>query len=114
TLKGSGYMAGANVIADLAKAVEYLLNKVLDGNLAISTQLVPLLSNCTQLIPELLTHFTLGDISPNDNATKLTKTATQLLEADSVQTEESEEDELQQIFNLEATQHIATFKNALN
>jgi chemosensory pili system protein ChpA (sensor histidine kinase/response regulator) len=119
TLKGSGYMAGAYVIADLAKAVEYLLNNVLEGKLATPTQLSSLLSDCVELIPELLIHFTNGEMEPNDNATKLTQTAIRLLETETeteTETENniSEEDELQHIFNMEATQHIATFKQALN
>jgi chemosensory pili system protein ChpA (sensor histidine kinase/response regulator) len=113
TLKGSGYMAGADVIADLAKAIEYLLNKILENNLAISAQLTPLISSCLTLIPDLLTHFTNGEMAANDRATELTKTATLLLETET-ETHPSEDDELQQIFNLEATQHIATFKQALN
>ncbi|MDO7598288.1 MAG: Hpt domain-containing protein, partial [Pseudomonadota bacterium] len=111
TLKGSGYMAGANVIADLAKAIEYLINKVLENNLTISTQLTPLISSCAELIPDLLTDFNNGEMASNERATELTKTATLLLETEN---NVSEDDELQQIFNLEATQHIATFKQALN
>ncbi|MFT7413733.1 MAG: chemosensory pili system protein ChpA (sensor histidine kinase/response regulator) [Methylophagaceae bacterium] len=111
TLKGSGYMAGANVIADLAKAVDYLLNKMLEGQLEISAQLTPLISDCIQLIPDLLCHFTNGEMAANDRATELTQTATRLLETEN---NLSEDDELQQIFNLEATQYIVTFKQALN
>jgi chemosensory pili system protein ChpA (sensor histidine kinase/response regulator) len=111
TLKGSGYMAGANVIADLAKSVEHLLNRVTESNQAIPTQLSPFLFKCAELIPELLTHFTNGEMDSNSNATLLTQTAIGLLETE---TYVSEQDELQHIFNLEATQHIATFKQALS
>ena len=119
TLKGSGYMAGANVIADMAKAVEYLLNTILENSLAISEELSPLISDCAELIPDLLKLFAQGEMGSNQRAKDLTQAAGHLLETETeteTETENilSEQDELQQIFNLEATQHIATFKQALN
>ena len=114
TLKGSGFMAGADVIGNLAKAVEFLLNSELDDKQSISPEVTPLILDCTQVIPELLTRFTQGEMSTTALASELTQTAVNLLEAKTNADDNlSEEEELQQIFNIEATQHIATFKQAL-
>ncbi|WP_297809094.1 Hpt domain-containing protein [uncultured Methylophaga sp.] len=63
TLKGSGRMAGATVLAELAWGVEKVLNHVLDGTRPETEQVQQLTAESHQLIPELLARFTRADNS---------------------------------------------------
>lgn len=63
TLKGSGRMAGATVLAELAWGVEQVLNHVLDGTRPETEQVQQLTAESHQLIPELLARFTRADNS---------------------------------------------------
>jgi|GEM_PF-561657 len=63
TLKGSGRMAGAEVIGELAWAVEQVLNHVIDGTRPETEQVHQLTAEAHQLIPGLLTRFTRADNS---------------------------------------------------
>lgn len=63
TLKGSGRMAGATVIGELAWGVEQVLNHVLDGTRPETEQVQRLTAESYQLIPSLLTRFTRADNS---------------------------------------------------
>jgi len=58
TLKGSGRMAGATVIGELAWAVEQTLNHVIDGTRPDSNQVRALATRSQQLVPSLLARFT--------------------------------------------------------
>ncbi|WP_438970598.1 Hpt domain-containing protein [Methylophaga sp.] len=58
TLKGSGRMAGASVIGELAWAVEQVLNHVLDGTRPDSPSVKALATRSQQHIPTLLARFT--------------------------------------------------------
>lgn len=57
TLKGSGRMAGAEVIGELAWAVEQVLNHVIDGTRPDSAAVKELASRSQQLVPSLLARF---------------------------------------------------------
>lgn len=57
TLKGSGRMAGATVIGELAWAVEQVLNHVIDGTRPDSAAVKELASRSQQLVPSLLAQF---------------------------------------------------------
>jgi chemosensory pili system protein ChpA (sensor histidine kinase/response regulator) len=63
TLKGSGRMAGATVLGELAWGVEQVLNHVLDGTRPETEQVQQLTAESHQLIPELLARFTRADNS---------------------------------------------------
>lgn len=63
TLKGSGRMAGASVIGELAWAVEQVLNAVIEGTRPETIQVRQLASEAHQLIPDLIRRFTRADNS---------------------------------------------------
>jgi chemosensory pili system protein ChpA (sensor histidine kinase/response regulator) len=54
TLKGSGRMVGAGEVAELAWAVENVLNKVRDGKIAPSPAIVDMLEQVQQAIPRMI------------------------------------------------------------
>ncbi|MDQ7072344.1 MAG: Hpt domain-containing protein [Gammaproteobacteria bacterium] len=113
TLKGSGRMAGADVIGELAWSIEHLLNHVLDGAQRLSTEIVELVDDSYQILPDLVQRFSVRELDTTDTATQLVERANVLF-SETAETQQSEEDELKQIFFSEATQHIATFKDAFN
>jgi len=67
TLKGSGRMANAQVIADLCWAVEDVLNQVIEGSRDDNDLVKKLVQDSYQLLPELLSRFTQADTSSPDN-----------------------------------------------
>ena len=54
TLKGSGRLVGATAIGEFAWAIENLLNRVIDRTVSISDDLLALLRQSLQLLPDLL------------------------------------------------------------
>ena len=60
TLKGSGRMVKANVIGDLAWAIENMLNKILDSSGAVVPETAQLVELSLILIPSLLDEFERG------------------------------------------------------
>jgi chemosensory pili system protein ChpA (sensor histidine kinase/response regulator) len=110
TLKGSGRMAGATIIGDLAWAVENMLNHVMEGTQPDSLKIKQLVTDNYQIIPDLLSRFIQGDMATTIQVDELIQRADNVFETEA---SISEHDELQQIFNSEATQHIATLKQAL-
>ncbi len=54
TLKGSGRMVGATVISELAWAVENMLNRLRDGKIAWSQEIVELLARVEEALPALI------------------------------------------------------------
>jgi chemosensory pili system protein ChpA (sensor histidine kinase/response regulator) len=71
TLKGSGRMAGAEVIGELAWSVEQVLNHVLDGTRPETVQVQQLTAEAHQAIPGLLARFTRADNSSTDHVASL-------------------------------------------
>ncbi|SFK26627.1 Hpt domain-containing protein [Methylophaga sulfidovorans] len=71
TLKGSGRMANATVIAELCWAVEDVLNHVIEGSRDDNHLVKKLVQESYQLLPELLARFTQADISTPDNINAL-------------------------------------------
>lgn len=57
TLKGSGRMVGAFSVGEMAWSVENMLNRVLDGTVASSNELVDFVNQTAQMIPTLVTDF---------------------------------------------------------
>lgn len=60
TLKGSGRMVKAGVLAELAWAVENMLNRVIDGNVAASPPVFAVVDAVRALMPALLEDFAAG------------------------------------------------------
>lgn len=57
TLKGSGRMVGAFQVGEMAWAVENMLNRVLDGTLPVSNELVNFIADTRHKIPTLVDDF---------------------------------------------------------
>ncbi|MFW5450990.1 MAG: Hpt domain-containing protein [Methylophagaceae bacterium] len=114
TLKGSGRMAGANIIGELSWSLESLLNDVIDNGRSISPALEQLIIDGHQIIPGLLSLFTSGNMHSTVQVDELASRTYSLLSTEEADVSLSEQDELQQIFNNEAKQHIASFKHALS
>ena len=124
SLKGSGRMAKANVIGELAWSIEQLLNSILSGSQSTSPMVEKLLADTIHFIPELLTLFGQGFNASTEYADELTLIAQEYQEQEQEQEQEQDivdeiagddntDSELQHIFYQEANQHIATFNRAL-
>jgi chemosensory pili system protein ChpA (sensor histidine kinase/response regulator) len=57
TLKGSGRMVGANYTAELAWAIENMLNRLLDHSVVVSSDMGQLMSDVLAAYPEMLVAF---------------------------------------------------------
>lgn len=57
TLKGSGRMVGADVIGETAWSIENMLNKLIDGSVHHSDDLLRVIEEVTQLVPTLMSAF---------------------------------------------------------
>ncbi|MEQ6341358.1 MAG: Hpt domain-containing protein [Gammaproteobacteria bacterium] len=57
TLKGSGRLVGANVIGEVAWAIEHLLNKVIDGEVPVTPPLFDVVEQAQAVMPGLLQQF---------------------------------------------------------
>ncbi|MCL1048007.1 Hpt domain-containing protein, partial [Shewanella electrodiphila] len=57
TLKGSGRMVGANYTAELAWAIENMLNRILDHSVTVSTDMRQLIADVLAAYPAMLTVF---------------------------------------------------------
>lgn len=57
TLKGSGRMVGAFQVGEMAWSVENMLNRVLDGTLPVTNELVGFIAQTRQNIPTLVADF---------------------------------------------------------
>ena len=82
TLKGSGRMAGANLIGELSWSVEHLLNHVVEGSRDHSPAIEQLVIDTYQIIPELLTRFMRGDMSSTKQVEDLISRVNNLLGAE--------------------------------
>ena len=63
TLKGSGRMVNASVLAELAWAVENMLNRVIDGNVEVSPSIFAVVNAARAMMPVLLDDFATGRTS---------------------------------------------------
>lgn len=61
TLKGSGRMVGASDISEFAWSVEELLNRCIDGALALGSEVSSLVSQAVEQLPEIIQHFSDAD-----------------------------------------------------
>ena len=117
TLKGSGRMAGAEVIGDLAWSIEDLLNLTLDNQIETSAAVQDIVIKSHQLIPSLITRFTQGDLSGEEDVNAIKASITALIqpnvESDTENTDATDR-ELRQIFSDEASDHISAFKDQIS
>ncbi len=79
TLKGSGRMVGAHIIGEFAWAVENLLNRVIEGSVPISRQLIEYMDKVTEAVPLLIEAQANGTV-PDVDVHGLEKTGFQLAE----------------------------------
>ena len=117
TLKGSGRMAGADNIGELAWSVEDLLNRTLDNQIEASTTVQELVTSSHQLIPALVTRFTQGDMSEDNEVEALQTAINSLISPETEATAENTETidhELRQIFSDEVSDYISAFKDHLS
>ncbi|MEX0615714.1 MAG: Hpt domain-containing protein, partial [Methylophaga sp.] len=75
TLKGSGRMAGAMAVGDLAWSVEDLLNRVLEGLSVGTDKLAELLLHAPPAVVDLVNRFSHGDIETSQAAQRLAEQA---------------------------------------
>ncbi len=66
TLKGSGRMVGADLIGEFCWKVELLLNRVINGTVQRSPQLMGTLQDCVSLLPSLLEQLEVGAAPATD------------------------------------------------
>ena len=71
TLKGSGRMVKAAVLAELAWAVENMLNRVIDGNVEASPAVFTVVNATRELMPSLLDDYAAGRASELDMPERL-------------------------------------------
>ena len=57
TLKGSGRMVGAKVVAELAWSIENMLNRVIDKTTKPSTMMMELINNVVEVTPDLVKNY---------------------------------------------------------
>jgi chemosensory pili system protein ChpA (sensor histidine kinase/response regulator) len=84
TLKGSGRMVGAEVIAEFAWSVENLLNRIINQTLESNDEIVEYLERAVDLLPELVEQLEVGT-EPSADADALTQEASALAEGSPTQ-----------------------------
>ncbi len=75
TLKGSGRLAGALLLGELAWSVENLLNRVLDGSREADAEVHAVVAEAVELMPPLTQAMTDGGDGPVDEARSLMERA---------------------------------------
>ncbi|MCX4189938.1 Hpt domain-containing protein [Methylophaga sp. OBS3] len=93
TLKGSGRMAGAMAVGDVAWSVESLLNRVLEGFAADSSQLSAMLTQAPVVIADMVERFSHGDMSSTADADQMVLLATAIREGQTQPIEQAVEPE---------------------
>ncbi|AZF39828.1 Signal transduction histidine kinase CheA [Pseudomonas sp. R4-39-08] len=106
TLKGSGRMVRALVMAELAWAVENLLNRVLERNVAMGPEVQQVLDDAVALLPELIADFATDDQRQRDEVDALAARAHGLASGAQVPVAEPHDPMLLEIFRNEAQSHL--------
>jgi chemosensory pili system protein ChpA (sensor histidine kinase/response regulator) len=117
TLKGSGRMVGATQIADLAWAVENMLNYVRDGKIAASPEVIAVVAESQTLLPDMIGELE-GGPGPAGDAAALATRAQDLVERRGDSSPAARADAtlpkldgvLLEIFTNEAQGHIAAIR----
>ena len=124
TLKGSGRMVAADTVAALAWAVEQRLNQLIDLGHGLSGELIELIDQTRNLLPELLDCFANGQaaapgwqqllqrIEASDNAEE-TKPEPQARPESATATATAAEESLDAVFSREAALHLQRIEQIL-
>lgn len=90
TLKGSGRVAGASQVGELAWAVENMLNRVLDGTIAANAEFADVAEDACRLMPELLAAFAARTTLNSEQISNLIEVADQLASGGSARSVEDD------------------------
>jgi chemosensory pili system protein ChpA (sensor histidine kinase/response regulator) len=108
TLKGSGRMVRALVLAELAWAVENLLNRVLERSVALGADVQQVLDEAVAVLPELIADFAIDDQRQRDEVDALAARAHALASGAATTAGEPHDPMLMEIFRNEAQSHLDT------
>ncbi|MHC8329481.1 Hpt domain-containing protein [Pseudomonas sp. LB1P83] len=120
TLKGSGRMVRALVLGELAWAVENLLNRVLEHNVAPGAAVQQLLGDALSLLPELVAEYATNAQRQRNDVDQLAARAHALAKGDTPASDEDTQDVaaldplLLEIFRKEAETHLASLNRFLD
>lgn len=106
TLKGSGRMVRALVLAELAWAVENLLNRVLERSVVLGPEVQQVLDEAVALLPELIADFATDDQRQRDEVDALAARAHALASGAVTSATEPHDPMLLEIFRNEAQGHL--------
>ncbi|WP_106802395.1 Hpt domain-containing protein [Pseudomonas sp. S5D5] len=113
TLKGSGRMVRALVLAELAWAVENLLNRVLERSVALGPEVQQVLDEAVDLLPELIADFATDDQHQRDAVDALAARAHALASGAQAPVAEAYDPMLLEIFRNEAQSHLESLNHFL-
>lgn len=113
TLKGSGRMVRALVLAELAWAVENLLNRVLERSVALGPEVQQVLDEAVALLPELIADFATDDQRQRDEVDALAARAHALASGTATSATEPHDPMLLEIFRNEAQGHLDSLEHFL-
>lgn len=113
TLKGSGRMVRALVLAELAWAVENLLNRVLERSVAAGPEVQQVLDEAVALLPELIADFAAGAQRQRDAVDALAARAHALASGTAVAAAEPHDPMLLEIFRNEVQSHLDSLNHFL-
>lgn len=113
TLKGSGRMVRALVLAELAWAMENLLNRVLERSVVLGPEVQQVLDEAVALLPELIADFAIDDQRQRDEVDALAARAHALASGTSVPAAEPHDPMLLEIFRNEAQSHLDSLNHFL-
>ncbi|MGR3889612.1 Hpt domain-containing protein [Pseudomonas sp. 1152_12] len=112
TLKGSGRMVRALVLAELAWAVENLLNRVLERSVTLGPDVQQVLEEAVALLPELIADFAADDQRQRDEVDALAARA-HALASGTEPAAEPHDPMLMEIFRNEAQSHLESLNHFL-
>ena len=69
TLKGSGRMVNAGEIAEFSWAIENMLNRVRDGKMACTPEVIEIVGAAQEVLPQMVDHYAGGDAPTLDSET---------------------------------------------
>jgi len=113
TLKGSGRMVRALVLAELAWAVENLLNRVLERSVSLDPDVQQVLDEAVALLPELIADFAIDDQRQRDEVDALAARAHALASGTPALAAEPHDPMLLEIFRNEAQSHLDSLNHFL-
>ncbi|WP_085655845.1 Hpt domain-containing protein [Pseudomonas sp. B11(2017)] len=120
TLKGSGRMVRALILGELAWAVENLLNRVLEHSVEPAPAVGQVLTDCLQLLPELIAEFAANAQRQRSDVDRLAARAHALARGDAPPAAPGMKDTaatdplLLEIFRNEAETHLASLNRFLD